>query len=179
MIETGKNIEYISSDELRKERPNDKDNHIAIFDEMHRRTLASLNGGADVIYDSTNLETKFRKKLFDKVKNDNKNARVFAVFIHKGVKNAMIQSQGSIGRDDVNNELIAQMYQTMQLPIIGVDCDAIIIPGIKLVNNNYKLVESKIFGKDNFDDFVEKVRTVDAALVLKYNKEIKGDKDEI
>lgn len=47
------------------------------------------------------------------------------------------------------------------------------------MNNNYKLVESKIFGKDNFDDFVEKVRTVDAALVLKYNKEIKGDKDEI
>ena len=91
----------------------------------------------------------------------------------------MIQSQGSIGRDDVNNELIAQMYQTMQLPIIGVDCDAIIIPEIKLVNNNYKLVESKIFGKDNFDDFAEKVRTVDAALVLKYNKEIKGDKDEI
>lgn len=146
---------------------------------MHRRTLNALNNDIDVIYDSTNLELKFRKKLFDKIKNSSANTMVFAVFIHKGLKNAVCQSEKRIGREDVNSELINQMYETMQLPTIGVDCDAIIIPQISLVGTEYKIEDSKVYEKGTFNDFIREVKSIDSDLILKYYKEKKEDKDEI
>ena len=179
MMESGKNIVYLSSDELRKEYIKDKDNHVVIFNEMHRRTLENLNAGNDVIYDSTNLEIKFRKNLFDKVKAMYKDSKVYAIFIHKGLENAILQSHGRAGREDVNDDLISQMYQTMQLPSIGIDCDSIIMPEINFVNDRYRLTGSKIFGISNFNDFLNEVQKTDRSLVLKYNKEFEEDKDEI
>lgn len=146
---------------------------------MHRRTISALNNNIDVIYDSTNLEFKFRKKLFDKVKDNNANTMIFGVFIHKGVKNAVCQSEKRIGREDVNSELINKMYVTMQLPIIGEDCDAIIIPEVSLVETEYKIVGSKIYDKENFNTFIKEVKSIDSDLVLKYYKEKEDDMYEI
>ena len=47
------------------------------------------------------------------------------------------------------------------------------------LDDKYRLIESSIFTKDTFNGFIERVKMIDSALVIKYNKEIEGDKDEI
>lgn len=170
---------YLSSDELRNEYPDKKDNHIAIFQEMHRRTLKCIDSGLNVIYDSTNLEAKYRKDLFAKVKKHNKKTIVYAVFIYNGIKSAIDRSHKRSGRSDVNDELIIQMYQTMQIPTIGTECDMIIVPEIKFKDNRYQIIDNKIFRKNNFCDFLNYVGQYDEKLVTKYKKErIKEDRYE-
>lgn len=169
-MKTSNNTICISSDKLRDESPKDRDNHIAIFSEMHKRTINELKQGRDVIYDSTNLELKYRKALYDKVKEEIDNVMAISVWIHNGMENAILQSSRRAFRKDVSSELIRQMYSSMELPLPDTDCDCILIPKLIKEKEEYKIIDSQLFAKNNFDQFIEHEKAVDIKLVEKYNK---------
>ena len=177
-MKASNNTMYISSDELRDEFLEHRDNHIVIFSEMHKRTLNALEQGRDVIYDSTNLELKYRRDLYDKVKKNNDDVIVISVWIHNRVEKAISQSSKRTGRSDVSSELIHQMYQTMELPLPDIDCDCILVPRLQKVNEEYKIVSSQVFAESNLEQFIEYEKTVDSGLVEKYNKKRKEQINE-
>ena len=138
--ERNKEIEYVSSDELRKEFSEFKDNHSKIFDIMNKRTIDMLKKNNSVIYDSTNLERKYRIDLFNQIRMLSlENLKVEAVFIHNGLNKAIEQSKNRKNRNDVNEKLIRDMYETMELPSVNTDCDEIIIPYIFNIYYTYFL----------------------------------------
>ena len=164
--ERNKKIKYVSSDELRKEFSEFKDNHSKIFDIMNNRTIEMLRENNHVIYDSTNLERRYRIDLFNQIRMSLlENVKVEAVFIHNGLNRAIEQSNKRKNRDDVNEELIRNMYKTMQLPSINTDCHEIIIPYICYNNNQFNLKYCKIYKND--EDFHKYVKEVDADLYEK------------
>lgn len=165
LLDIRSNIEHVSSDEIRKEFFEYKDNHKEIFKIMHQRTLECLKNGKDVIYDSTNLERKYRLELYKKAKKQDSNTRVITVFIHKGLERAIKQSKQRENRTDVNEVLIREMYETMQLPIAGTDCDTIMIPTIQMENNMFKLVDSIFYNTSENNAFNNYIKMVDPKLL--------------
>lgn len=62
----GPNTVYISADEIRQELfgdINDTEHTGQTFDTAHRRAIAALRSGKDVVYDSTNLNTRRRASM--------------------------------------------------------------------------------------------------------------------
>lgn len=165
-----KKIKYISSDELRKEFSEFKDNHDKIFDIMNKRTIDMLREKNSVIYDSTNLERRYRINLFNQIQISSlKNLKVEAVFIHKSLNEVIEQSNKRKNRDDVNEKLIRDMYKTMQIPSINTDCHEIIIPYICNTNNKFHLESCRIYKKD--EDFHKYVKEIDSSLYERYLEE--------
>ena len=78
--------------------------------------------------------------------------------IHKSLENAINQSIQRKNRDDVNEKLIRKMYETMQIPCIGVDCDLIIVPLIKKENNKF-FIDSimRFISNQDFFNYIIKV----------------------
>ncbi len=158
-------IKYISSDELRKEFVEYKDNHREIFRIMHQRTLEYLHYGKNVIYDSTNLERKYRMELYQKIKTDDLSTRVIIVFIHNGLEKAIEQSKQRKNRLDVNEQLIKNMYETIQIPIVGIDCDVIMIPTILKEKDTFEIQKCDFYGLKEKDKFCEYINEVDSKLL--------------
>ena len=66
----GKQIEIISSDNLREELLgdiNNQEHNGEIFSEMQKRTLNALKQGKSVIYDATNLNVKDRRGIINAI----------------------------------------------------------------------------------------------------------------
>lgn len=168
-------IKYISSDELRKEFVEYKDNHREIFRIMHQRTLEYLHYGKNVIYDSTNLERKYRMELYQKIKMDDLSTRVIIVFIHNGLEKAIEQSKQRKNRLDVNEQLIKNMYETIQIPIVGIDCDVIMIPTILKKKDMFEIQKCDFYGLKAKDKFCEYINEVDSKL-LQMNLEVDKSK---
>ena len=168
-------IKYISSDELRKEFVEYKDNHREIFRIMHQRTLEYLHYGKNVIYDSTNLERKYRMELYQKIKMDDLSTRVIIVFIHNGLEKAIEQSKQRKNRLDVNEQLIKNMYETIQIPIVGIDCDVIMIPTILKKKDMFEIQKCDFYGLKAKDKFCEYINEVDSKL-LQLNLEVDKSK---
>ena len=167
--ERNRRVKYLSSDELRKEFCDFKDNHSKIFDIMNKRTIYMLKENNNVIYDSTNLERRYRIDLFNQIRMSLlENVKVEAVFIHNGLNRAIEQSNKRKNRDDVNEELIRNMYKTMQLPSINIDCHEIIVPYICYNNNEFNLEYCSIYKND--EDFHRYVKEVDVDL---YKRDLK------
>ncbi len=158
-------IDYLSSDELRKQFWKYKDNHKKIFSIMHEKTLEYLQNGRDVIYDSTNLERKYRVKLYQKTKESNMTTRVIIVFIHNGLEKAIEQSKQRKKRIDVNEQLIRDMYRTVQVPITGIDCDIIMVPTIQKKKESFELQNSNFYGFNENDKFCNFINQVDPKLL--------------
>lgn len=165
--ERNKKIKYVSSDEIRKEFSEFKDNHSKIFYIMNKRTIDMLRENNNVIYDSTNLERRYRIDLFNQIRMLSlENVKGEAVFIHNGLNQAIEQSNKRKNRDDVNEKLIRNMYKTMQLPSINIDCHEIVIPYICNINDEFNLRDCKIYKND--EDFHKYVKEVDVSLYEKY-----------
>lgn len=158
-------INYLSSDELRKQFWEYKDNHKRIFNIMHEKTLEYLQNGGDVIYDSTNLERKYRIELYQKAKENIVPTRVIIVFIHNGLEKAIEQSKQRKNRTDVNEQLIRDMYRTVQVPIAGIDCDIIMIPTIQKKTESFELENSTFYGVNEDDKFYNFINQVDSKLL--------------
>lgn len=152
IIARNRGLKYISSDELRDEFSNYRDDSVTIFRIMHQRTLQMLKSSS-VLYDSTDLERKYRIDLYKKAKLIN--AKTTAIFIHNGLNCAIQQSRLRTGRTDVNEKLIRDMYTTMQIPIIGTDCDSIIVPHGTIQKRELLFFEEG--DRDAFKAFVERV----------------------
>lgn len=61
-LETHPNFMYFSSDKYRKEH-NLKDTSTSFFDVMYKEIRQCLKDGTSVLYDATNLTSKYRKVL--------------------------------------------------------------------------------------------------------------------
>ena len=166
-------INYLSSDELRKQFWEYKDNHKKIFNIMHEKTLEYLQNGGDVIYDSTNLERKYRIELYQKAKENSAPTRVIIVFIHNGLEKAIEQSKQRKNRTDVNEQLIRDMYRTVQVPIAGIDCD-IMIPTIQKKTESFELENSTFYGVNENDKFYNFINQVDSKLLQIHLEEDKS-----
>ncbi len=167
-------INYLSSDELRKQFWEYKDNHKKIFNIMHEKTLEYLQNGRDVIYDSTNLERKYRIELYQKAKENSTPTKVVIVFIHNGLEKAIGQSKQRKNRTDVNEQLIRDMYRTVQVPIAGIDCDIIMIPTIQKKTETFELQNSTFYGINENDKFCNFINQVDSKLLQIHLEEDKS-----
>ena len=165
-------INYLSSDELRKQFWEYKDKKI--FNIMHEKTLEYLQNGRDVIYDSTNLERKYRIELYQKAKENSTPTKVVIVFIHNGLEKAIEQSKQRKNRTDVNEQLIRDMYRTVQVPIAGIDCDIIMIPTIQKKTETFELQNSTFYGINENDKFCNFINQVDSKLLQIHLEEDKS-----
>ena len=156
-------IIYLSSDRIRHAFTNYRDNHEKIFSIMNLATLWNLRCNHNVIYDSTNLERRFRIQLYQKAKELKTDTKVFNIFIHPGLEKSILQSEQRKNREDVTPQLIRDMYKTMQIPSLGEDCDCIIVP----INEKNKIIDFT----DNIT-FQNYIQSIDRNLLT---KTCKGD----
>lgn len=107
-----------SSDIIRGELYGDEDDQIhnaEVFEEMKKRTFASLMNGDNVVYDATNLNRKRRKGLLKEIKTKFKGIETQAV-IFAALPQSAIGAQQSRERK-VLKEVIYRQVKQFQVPI--------------------------------------------------------------
>jgi predicted kinase len=134
------NYFVVSSDDVRMElfgtltRQNDEDNEL-VFKEVHKSIEHLLNMGA-TIYDATNLSRKRRIHFYNHTLP--KMVHSYRKDKFKGVKAIVFIEPFSVIKENnkkkpseqqVPKYDLIKMYQTLQIPRIGVDCDDIEIHG--------------------------------------------------
>lgn len=141
-VKTEKSL-VLSSDELRIELFGDLEAGNApeaipvVFKTLHERMKeALLSKQYDVIfYDATNLNRKLRKGFYEQFK---KYAEIEAVVLVKPLATILEQNSQRVGFAKVPESVIRRMYESLQVPRIGVDCDKIQVVG------DYKAFEDEI-----------------------------------
>ena len=124
----------LSSDELRIELFGDLEAGNApeaipvVFKTLHERMKeALLSKKYDTIfYDATNLSRKLRKGFYQQFK---KYAEIEAVVLAKPLATIIEQNSQRVGFAKVPENVIRRMYESLQVPRIGVDCDKIEVIG--------------------------------------------------
>ena len=124
----------LSSDDLRielfgsLEAGNKPDATPIVFQTLHERMKeALLSKKYDTIfYDATNLSRKLRKGFYQQFK---KFAEIEAVVLAKPLSTIIEQNSQRVGFAKVPNSVIRRMYESLQVPRIGVDCDKIQVIG--------------------------------------------------
>ena len=108
-----------------------------IFKTLHKRMKeALLSKQYDTIfYDATNLSRKLRKGFYQQFK---KYAEIEAVVLVKPLATILEQNSQRVGFAKVPESVIRRMYESLQVPRIGVDCDKIQVVG------DYKAFEDEI-----------------------------------
>lgn len=124
----------LSSDELRIELFGDLEAGNApeaipvVFKTLHERMKeALLSKQYDTIfYDATNLNRKLRKGFYEQFK---KYAEIEAIVLVKPLATILEQNAQRSGFAKVPESVIRRMYESLQVPRIGVDCDKIEVIG--------------------------------------------------
>ena len=124
----------LSSDDLRielfgsLEAGNKPDSTPIVFQTLHERMKeAVLSKKYDTIfYDATNLSRKLRKGFYQQFK---KYAEIEAVVLVKPLATIIEQNSKRVGFAKVPESVIRRMYESLQVPRIGVDCDKIEVIG--------------------------------------------------
>ena len=88
-----------------------------------------------IFYDATNLSRKLRKGFYQQFK---KFAEIEAVVLAKPLSTIIEQNSQRVGFAKVPESVIRRMYESLQVPRIGVDCDKIQVIG------DYKDFEDEI-----------------------------------
>ena len=89
---------------------------------------------------------------------------------------AINQNQERKNREDVTKELIRYMYNTMQIPIIGMDCDNIMIPIIEKDDKDFNITNKIFYGEYENELFQKRVMDIDRYLLDKDNELKRNDK---
>lgn len=99
-----------------------------VFKTLHERMKeALLSKQYDTIfYDATNLNRKLRKGFYEQFK---KYAEIEAIVLVKPLATILEQNAQRSGFAKVPESVIRRMYESLQVPRIGVDCDKIEIIG--------------------------------------------------
>lgn len=99
-----------------------------VFKTLHERMKeALLSKKYDTIfYDATNLSRKLRKGFYQQFK---KYAEIEAVVLAKPLATIIEQNSQRVGFAKVPENVIRRMYESLQVPRIGVDCDKIEVIG--------------------------------------------------
>ena len=112
-------IEYKihSSDEIRKElfgsyNMVEKEHHVKVFEELHRRIKKDLKQGKDVVYDATNISRKRRMGFLQELKNIKCEKTVF--FMATSYEECL--KRNKIREKSVPEEVIKRMYMNFDLP---------------------------------------------------------------
>lgn len=124
----------LSSDELRielfgdLEAGNTPEAIPVVFKTLHERMKeALLSKQYDTIfYDATNLSRKLRKGFYEQFK---KYAEIEAIVLVKPLATILEQNAQRSGFAKVPESVIRRMYESLQVPRIGVDCDKIEVIG--------------------------------------------------
>ena len=124
----------LSSDELRIELFGDLEVGNApeaipvVFKTLHERMKeALLSKQYDTIfYDATNLSRKLRKGFYEQFK---KYAEIEAIVLVKPLATILEQNSQRSGFAKVPESVVRRMYESLQVPRIGVDCDKIEVIG--------------------------------------------------
>lgn len=132
-VKTEKSL-VLSSDELRielfgsLEAGNTPEAIPVVFKTLHERMKeALLSKQYDTIfYDATNLNRKLRKGFYEQFK---KYAEIEAIVLVKPLATILEQNAQRSGFAKVPESVIRRMYESLQVPRIGVDCDKIEIIG--------------------------------------------------
>ena len=132
-VKTEKSL-VLSSDELRIELFGDLEAGNApevipvVFKTLHERMkVALLSKQYDTIfYDATNLNRKLRKGFYEQFK---KYAEIEAIVLVKPLATILEQNAQRSGFAKVPESVIRRMYESLQVPRIGVDCDKIEVIG--------------------------------------------------
>ena len=132
-VKTEKSL-VLSSDELRIELFGDLEAGNApeaipvVFKTLHERMkVALLSKQYDTIfYDATNLSRKLRKGFYEQFK---KYAEIETVVLVKPLATILEQNAQRSGFAKVPESVIRRMYESLQVPRIGVDCDKIEVIG--------------------------------------------------
>lgn len=127
------NAKHISSDALRLElfgNEEHREDHHIVFNEMKRRTKEYLNNGISVVYDATNISSKRRiafLKEFQKI-----NCNKICVYMARPLGQCIINDLNRSRK--VGNNVILQMYKSLQVPSYYEGWDDIIIHYGEYVN---------------------------------------------
>lgn len=99
-----------------------------VFKTLHERMKeALLSKQYDTIfYDATNLSRKLRKGFYEQFK---KYAEIEAIVLVKPLATILEQNAQRSGFAKVPESVIRRMYESLQVPRIGVDCDKIEVIG--------------------------------------------------
>ena len=99
-----------------------------VFKTLHERMKeALLSKQYDTIfYDATNLSRKLRKGFYEQFK---KYAEIEAIVLVKPLTTILEQNAQRSGFAKVPESVIRRMYESLQVPRIGVDCDKIEVIG--------------------------------------------------
>ena len=124
----------ISSDAIQKELHGELSptgNGSDVFEEMFKRlkTAIQSDSDADVYYDATNLGRKRRMNLYNHIKSwDTKEQyEVVIDVLHKPYDQIIEQNNQRQGLEHVPESKILEMYRSLQIPRIGLDCDSFTI----------------------------------------------------
>lgn len=79
-----------------------------------------------IFYDATNLSRKLRKGFYEQFK---KYAEIETVVLVKPLATILEQNAQRVGFANVPESVIRRMYESLQVPRIGVDCDKIEVIG--------------------------------------------------
>lgn len=137
-----KNIEVISSDEIRKELLNDikdQSKNKEVFDIMKERTKESLSNGNITIYEATNISSKRRRVLLKEMKKYY--SKAICLFKYKNLIDCIIDNGAR--NKQVPDEVIERMYKNIEIPHKCEGFDEIIIDydiGRKLYINNRRKI---------------------------------------
>lgn len=116
----------LSSDVIRIELLRDlhQTDNTKVFEVLHERLFEAIDSDnyETIFYDATNLSHKRRTHLYQQIAGK---AEVHSVVILKDLKTILAQNQKRQGLAKVPDDVIKRMYENLQVPRIGVDCDKI------------------------------------------------------
>ena len=102
-----------------------------VFEEMFSRLKMAIksNSDADIYYDATNLGRKRRMNIYNHIKSWDTKGQYEVVIdvLHKPYDQIIEQNSQRQGREFVPESKILEMYRSLQIPRIGLDCDSFTI----------------------------------------------------
>ena len=119
------NAPIYSSDDIRKELYGDasvQDNPKKVFDILHKRIIEGLNKYSNVIYDATNIYSKYRKEFLESLPIDDARYNICIVLAER--PDVCIKRQ-SLRERQVPEEVIRKMADRLQFPIYDEGWDEI------------------------------------------------------
>ena len=121
------NAPIYSSDDIRKELYGDasvQDNPKRVFDILHKRIIEGLNKYSNVIYDATNIYSKYRKEFLESLPVNKERYNICVVLAER--PDVCIKRQ-SLRDRQVPEEVIHKMAERLQLPTYDEGWDEIYI----------------------------------------------------
>lgn len=130
LMKQGKEINYVSRDEVRFEYIGEKDQYFSkekqVFREFVKRIQSSLDSGKSTIADATHLNKSSRAKLLNSLQLNN-DIEVVAVYV-KASKNLCIEvNKNRTGRQQVPIDVIESMFRNSTTPKLSEGFNSIVI----------------------------------------------------